>query len=115
MKFVFEFIQQYGIGIMCTILTGIAGFLGAQIKRIYERVTADDTKKKVVETVVKAVEQMYHDMDGETKKQKAIEGIRDMLEVKGITIADIEIEMLIEAAVSEFNKKWLNTTEGGAE
>lgn len=115
MKFVLEFIQQYGMTILYAVLTGIAGFVGLHAKNIWDRITADDTKKKVVETVVKAVEQLYHDMDGETKKQKAIEGIRDMLEVKCITIADIEIEMLIEAAVSEFNKKWLNTTEGGAE
>ena len=111
MKFVLEFIQQYGMTILYAVLTGVSGFIGLRVKSIYTRITADDTKKKVVETVVKAVEQLYHDLDGEAKKEKAIEGIREMLEVKGITIADIEIEMLIEAAVSEFNKKWLSEEE----
>lgn len=103
MKFVLEFIQQYGMTILYAVLTGIAGFIGLHVKNIWDRITADDTKKKVVETVVKAVEQLYHDLDGAAKKEKAIEGIREMLEVKGITIADIEIEMLIESTVAAFN------------
>lgn len=103
MKFTLEFIQQYGMTILYAALVAIAGFLGGCVKRIYERATADDTKRKVVETCCKAVEQLYHDLDGEEKKKKAIEGIRQMLEVKGISIADIEIEMLIESTVAEFN------------
>lgn len=98
-----DFIQQYGPTILYAILTAVAGFLGAQAKRIYEKISNDKIKKSVAETVVKAVEQVYTDLHGEEKKQKAIEGIRQMLEVKGIEIADIEIEMLIEAAVAEFN------------
>ena len=100
-----DFIQQYGATILYGILTAIAGFLGAWFKRLYDRITADQTKKDVAETVVRAVEQMYKDLHGEEKKEKAVEGIRQMLDAKGITIADIEIEMLIEAAVAEFNAK----------
>ena len=103
MQYVLDFIQQYGMTILYAALTGIAGFIGLRVKSIYTRITADETKKKVVETCCKAVEQLYHDLDGEQKKQKAIEGIREMLEVKGISIADIEIEMLIESTVAAFN------------
>ena len=110
-----EWVQTYAPTILYAALTAIAGFLGGCVKRYYDRISADDTKKKVVETCVKAVEQLYRDCDGETKKQKAVDGIREMLEVKGISIADIEIEMLLEATVSEFNKKWLAATEGGEE
>ena len=100
-----DFIQSYAPTILYAALTAIAGFLGACVKRAYERVTQDETKKKVVETCVRAVEQLYKDLDGAAKKQKAIESIREMLEAKGVTIADIEIEMLLEAAVAEFNKQ----------
>ncbi|MCR5484325.1 MAG: phage holin [Clostridiales bacterium] len=89
--------------VLGTALIGLAGFLGTQFKRIYERFTADKTKKAVAETVVKAVEQIYKDLHGDEKKQKAIKGIRDMVNEKGIPISDIEIEMYIEAAVAEFN------------
>ena len=100
-----EFIQTYAPTILYSILVAIAGFLGACAKRIWERITADQTKKEVAETVVRAVEQMYNDLNGEEKKLRAIDGIRQMLDAKGIQIADIEIEMLLEAAVAEFNRQ----------
>ena len=98
-------VQTYAPTILYSVLVAIAGFLGACAKRIYERVTQDESKKKAAETVVKAVEQMYKDLHGKEKKQKAIDGLRQMLDAKGIPIADIEIEMLLEAAVAEFNAK----------
>ena len=100
-----EWVQTYAPTILYAALTAIAGFLGGCVKRYYDRLSADDTKKKVVETCVKAVEQLYKDCDGKTKKEKAIDGIREMLDAKGIQIADIEIEMLLEAAVAEFNRQ----------
>ena len=98
-----EWVQTYAPTILYSVLVAVAGFLGACAKRIWERISADQTKKEVAETVVRAVEQMYKDLRGEEKKEKAVEGIRQMLDAKGITIADIEIEMLLEAAVAEFN------------
>ena len=100
-----EWVQTYAPTILYAALTAIAGFIGACVKRIYSRISDDQTKKEVAETVVRAVEQMYKDLHGEEKKQKAIEGITQMLEVKGITIAEIEVEMLLEAAVAEFNRQ----------
>lgn len=100
------FIQQYGMTILYTALTAIAGFIGLQIKRIYEKHIADEEKKKVVETCVKAVEQLYRDLSGEEKKEKAIENITAILDAKGITIAPIEIEMLLEATVASFNNSF---------
>ena len=37
------------------------------------------------------------------KLQKALEAASEMLANKGITVTDIELRMLIEAAVGEFN------------
>ena len=104
MNFLNEFISQYGTMILYAVLTAIAGFLGTQVKKLYERYITDKTKKDVVETCVKAVDQLYKDLDGEEKKEKAIESIFDILDEKGIAITGLEIELLIEAAVSEFNK-----------
>ena len=98
-----EFISQYGTMILYAVLTATAGFLGTQIKRLYERYVTDKTKKDVVKTCVKAVEQLYKDIHGEEKKQKAVESITEMLAEKGISITELEINMLIEAAVAEFN------------
>ena len=104
MSFLNEFISQYGMMILYAALTAIAGFLGTQVKKTYEKYITDKTKKDVVETCVKAVEQIYKDLKGEEKREKAIESIVDMLSEKGITITTLEIELLIEATVAEFNK-----------
>lgn len=103
MNIINEFISQYGTMILYTVLTAIAGFIGAQLKKLYEKHITDKTKKDVVKTCVRAVEQLYKDLHGEEKKQKAVESITAMLAEKGITITELEINLLIEAAVSEFN------------
>ena len=89
--------------VIATAVIGIAGYLGTQIKGILQRRADEKTKISVARTVVLAVEQIYKDLHGEEKKQMAIEGIRQMLDEKGITITDLEINMLMEAAVAKFN------------
>ena len=41
MKVVLEFLSQYGYILAYTALTAIAGVLGAQVKKLYDRMTAD--------------------------------------------------------------------------
>ena len=100
-----SFISEYGLLIIYTLLTAVAGFIGAQIKRLYEKHINTDRKRKVVETCVKSVEQLYKDIDGSEKLQKAKENILQMLTQEGIEITEIEMDMLIESVVSEFNRK----------
>lgn len=101
------FISEYGIMIIYALITAVAGFIGAQIKNVYERHINDETKEKVVATCVKAVEQLYQDLNGAEKLDKAKENIIDMLATKGIEISEIEMDMLIEACVAEFNLSFL--------
>lgn len=98
-----EFVSEYGLLIIYTLLTAIAGFIGTQIKRLYETHINTDRKRKVVETCVKAVEQLYRDLDGAEKLVKAKENILEMLTQEGIVITEIEMDMLIESVVAEFN------------
>lgn len=106
-----EFVATYGATILYSILTAIAGYIGITIKNIYAKYVNDKTKKDVVRTCVKAVEQIYADLHGAEKLDKCIESVSAMLGEKGIAITDIEIRMLIEAAVNEFNKKLKNEEE----
>lgn len=107
MEFITNFISEYGLMILYALLTALAGFIGTQIKRIYENHVNDETKQKVVATCVKAVEQLYQDLNGEEKLNKAKENIVAMLSTKGIEITDIEIDMLIESCVAELNLGFL--------
>ena len=71
MEFITNFISEYGLMILYALLTALAGFIGTQIKKIYENHVNDETKQKVVATCVKAVEQLYQDLNGEEKLNKA--------------------------------------------
>lgn len=104
LEIIWEAIQPNLVAIIMTILTTIATFIGTKIKAIYETKVNDDTKRKVVKTVVNAVEQLYKDLKGQEKLQKAKENIVAMLNEKGITISELEIEMLIEEVCNSFNK-----------
>jgi hypothetical protein len=98
-----EFMATYGLQIMYAILTAIAGAIGIVVKRLYTKYANDKTKKDVVRTVVLGVEQIYKDLGGPEKLEQALISASEMLEDKGITVTDLELRMLIEAAVAEFN------------
>lgn len=103
MEFIQEFISEYGTTILYAILTALAGYIGIVAKNIWTKYINDKTKQDVVKTCVKAVEQLYRDMHGEEKLNKALEAASEMLMSKDIMITDLELRMLIEAAVAEFN------------
>lgn len=99
-----ELLSTYVLPLLAAALTALAGFLGTQIKNLYRRWVDDKTKEAVVRTCVKAVEQLYRDLGGPEKLERAKGGIRQMLEEKGISISELEMEMLIESVVAEFNQ-----------
>lgn len=98
-----EIFATYALPIIAAAITALAGFLGTQLKGLYQKYVNDKTKEAVVRTCVKAVEQLYHDLGGPEKLEKAKEGIEQMLNEKGILITELEMNLLIEAVVSEFN------------
>lgn len=115
MELLNEFISTYGTTILYSVLTAIAGYLGIVVKNLYTKYINDKTKQDVAKTCVKAVEQIYKDLHGEEKLQKAMEAASEMLMNKNITITDIELRMLIEAAVAEFNDAFNSATVKSAE
>ena len=96
----FEVIQPYLLEVLGVVLAGIATFIGIKVKEYVNT----QVKKDVVESTVKYVEQIYKDLHGEEKLAKAKEKALGWLKEKGITISDTELEILIESAVSGFNK-----------
>jgi hypothetical protein len=107
-----QLMSEYGTQIIYLVVTAIAGYIGIVVKNIYQRYVNDQTKKDVVKTVVQGIEQLYKDLHGEEKLDKALEAASAMLFEKGITITEFELEMLIEAAVAEFNNVFNKTDEG---
>ena len=98
-----EFLTQYGMELVSTVVVAIMGFVGICIKNIIKKFSDERTKEQVCKTVVKAVEQMYSDLTGDERYEKAVESVSEMLEEKGIGATELEVKMLIEAAVKEMN------------
>ena len=94
-----EFISTYGLPIIGSIITAVLGWVGLQIKVLYERYADTKEKQAVCKTVVAAVDQIYKDLGGEEKLDKAIEAASDMLNARGITCTELELRMLLESAV----------------
>lgn len=103
MDFVKMFISEYGTALVYTVVCGVFAYLGIQVKALADKYLNDKTKRDVAKTVVQAVQQVYKDLHGEEKLNKALESASEMLAEKGITVTELEMRMLIEAAVSEFN------------
>ena len=70
---------------------------------MYKEKCNDEMKRKVVKTCCKAVEQLYKDLHGEEKYNKAVESIVAMLNEKGISITELEIKMLVEEVCADFS------------
>ena len=103
-----EFMNAYGLQIVYAILTAIAGAVGIVVKNLYTKYANDKTKKDVARTVVLAIEQIYHDLAGPDKLNHALTSAAEMLAEKGIHATDLELRMLIEATVAEFNNAFQN-------
>lgn len=101
----FEYIMYcYGDQIMATILCAIFGSVGYAVKRLYTNYVNDETKRAVARAVVQFVEQAWKALHGTDKLQKALETAETLLNKKGIPFDADEMEVLIEAAVAEFNE-----------
>lgn len=98
-----ENIMDYLTPVLEALLVGVAGYLATVFKGLATKYLNDKTKKDVAKTVVQAVEQLYKDLNGEEKLSMAIENASEMLTEKGITCSDIELRLLLESAVGEFN------------
>lgn len=108
-----EFIQTYGMEILSTVILAIVGYFGTVFKKLYSRYVEDTEKEKIVKTVIKAVEQIYSDLDGPEKYEKAVENITLMLEEKGICqCTELEVKLLIESAVKELKFNFGGVSDG---
>lgn len=106
-----EFINTYGMQLMYAIITAIAGYIGIVVKNLVTKYLNDKTKKEVAKNAVQFVEQVCKNLHGEEKLNEALSAAAEMLAEKGITITDLELRVLVEAAVAEFNKAFEKKAE----
>lgn len=104
------FISNYLMEILAAIIAAVAAWLGAEIKKLYEKHVNTKVKKDLAETVVQFVEQVYQDLHGEEKLNAGLAAFSELLADKGITVSDIEMRILLEAAVAKFNGAFYKNT-----
>lgn len=84
---------------IASVVAILFGVLGAKIKQAYTEKTQNETVKVVVDNVVKWVQQVYYELEGPEKLQKALTEASTILNEKGITVSETELDMMIESAV----------------
>lgn len=105
------FMQEYGIAIIGVFLTAVFGALGMVAKAMAQKYLNDKTSQSIARTVVRGVEQMYKDLNGEDKLNQALADFSAILAEKGIVISDLEMRVLLEDAVGEFNDVFNSTNK----
>ena len=103
------FIYHYGTQIIAAILCAIFGCLGYAIKQLAVKYINDDTKRSIAREAMMFVEQVWKTIHGADKLSKALEVAEALLKKKGIDFDAEEMQILIEAAVAEFNKTFKST------
>lgn len=103
MDIIKEFISNYGGEIIFTVVSAFFAFLGTAAKKIVEDYVKDKKKKEIVKDCVKSVEQIYKNLHGSEKLEKAIENATQILNEKNISVTELELMTLIEASLAEFN------------
>jgi hypothetical protein len=98
-----QFMEMYGLEIIGTVLVALAGALGLWLKSVATDFLNDKKKQDIAKIVVQGVEQVYKGINGKDKLEHALEMFSDLLEEKGIVISELEMRILLESAVGEFN------------
>lgn len=104
MELFLQFVNEYGTTILYTVLTAVFGYLGIVAKKYFDKWFETKEKKEIAVEVVKFAEQVYKTSHGDVKLNKAMEAMSQMLAEKGVYITELEMRVLIEAAIAEFNK-----------
>lgn len=95
---------------VASVIAVLFGVLATKIKTAYNDKVQDETVRTIIKSVVEWAQQVYKDCDGPEKLQKALDKASIILNEKGITISDEELNMLIESAVYGL-KQGITSTE----
>lgn len=104
--------NQYFYQIILVLLLALAAFLGSQARKLRDKVITTEIKQAIVRNVVRFIEQTYIDIHGPEKLAAAMARASELLQEYGITISEMELVTLIEAAVNEFNNVFAKGGQG---
>ena len=91
------------VPLLITAITGIISYVGIAIKNKIAEKVDNETKKALITTTVKYVEQVFTDVHGKEKLDIALQKASELFKEKGINIGSTELEMMIEEVVNNIN------------
>lgn len=89
-----------------TIVTALFGYLAVRVKSKLDEKINTQTKREVAEATVNYIQQVYSALNGEEKLRKALDTSIEWLNEKGIKVTEIEMTILIEAAIKGAKEGW---------
>lgn len=89
-----------------TIVTALFGYLAVRVKSKLDEKVNTQTKKEVAEATVNYVQQVFESLDGKEKLKKALETSIQWLNEKGIKVTEVEMTILLEAAIKGAKQGW---------
>ena len=106
-----EFISQYGTTILYTLLTALAGYLGMIAKKLLTQWLNTKAKRDIARECVRFAEQAYKNLHGEEKLNAAMTAAAEMLSERGIAVTELELRVLLESALAQFNRAFEEVAE----
>ena len=95
---------QMALELVKALVIACVGYVTLYVKSLAKKWLDSEEKRKIAKTCVEFVEQIYKDIHGQDKRNKAIEAANEILLSSGIAVGEQELWAIIEAAVLEMNK-----------
>ena len=95
--------------LLATVILGLIGWMVPKIKKYFDDKGITQKLEQydyLADIAVRAVEQIYQNEDGATKKQKTKEFIIDSMDNLGLNITPQQLDMFIESAVKSIKDEW---------
>ena len=103
-------LQPLIINAVITIVGAVATYIGIRVKALFEEKIDTEKKEKIVEVSIRYINQIYKNLDGPAKFEKAKEVILEQLNEKGLSITELELTVMIESTVNAFKDGYNGTT-----
>jgi hypothetical protein len=102
MEWMMQILSECLVSVLGVILTALAARLGKQMGKVWRERAQSEAVQSVAKSCVAAVEQMYRELGGEEKLERALHFCETLLTEKGISISAEGMRIALEAALCEW-------------
>lgn len=97
--------------VLVNALVLLVTYIFANLGQVAKGFIQDASMRKIAETTVQYVEQVYKNSGSEVKFEEAKKALVDKFNAKGFSFTELDVEVLIESAVNNFYAHWDDVNE----